>query len=409
MKLGIMSHYMHVEGERTVSNNFHVWKPPVCYFIVCLFILLFTAGSALAEEKSGEQKKEPDFLEWPIGDNWVLSPVILPIYSPETEFAIVLGGMATFSTQPEDEELPRSTISMFAIPNSRGGLGFNADLESFWLGDRLRFGIEGDFDKGPDDYWGVGYDAGKNIEEDEEVTEFDRDVVELPLVAGWRIAPSVYVGINYHLLKMKVNQRSTTQEHDPNYLKYGDDITNIGAGIRLLYDTRDDTLNAYLGRYVSIEANSYGDWLGSDQEFEKYKIDYRQYHQIGRPGRTIAWQVAGQIATGDVPWVSMPTVGSSGDLRGYTKGRFRDEAVAWALVEYRHMTDAKLWNIGRQGFALWGGIGAIGEDFGDFGGHELPNLGIGYRVEVQDRRNLRLDLGWGYDEVGIYLNFAEAF
>ena len=56
-----------------------------------------------------------------------------------------------------------------------------------------------------------------------------------------------------------------------------------------------------------------------------------------------------------------------------------------------------------------GGLGFIGEDFGDFGGHELPNVGIGYRLEVQPRRNLRLDLGWGYDEIGFYLNFTEAF
>ena len=46
-----------------------------------------------------------------IGDNWVLSPVILPIYSPETEFALVLGGLATWSTRPGDTNVPRSTIS----------------------------------------------------------------------------------------------------------------------------------------------------------------------------------------------------------------------------------------------------------------------------------------------------------
>ena len=73
------------------------------------------------------------------------------------------------------------------------------------------------------------------------------------------------------------------------------------------------------------------------------------------------------------------------------------------------MTDKKLWKLGRQGFTVWGGIGFIGEDFGDFGGHELPNVGVGYRLEVQSRRNLRLDVGWGYDEIGFYLNFAEAF
>lgn len=366
-----------------------------------------TEPSSIQEKM--EQESEHDLLEMPIGDNWVLSPVILPIYSPETEAALVLGGMATFSTQPQDMDLPRSTISLFAIPNSRSGIGFNADLESFWLDDRLRFGIKGDFDIGPEDFWGVGYDAGKDIEEDEDVTEFDRDVIELPLIVGWRVAPSWYAGFSYNLISMKVNEESSTMQEDLNYQTYGGDIFNSGLGVRLVFDSRDDTLNAYSGQYLSIEASAYRDAFGSDQEFEKYRIDYRQYHQIGRPGRTLAWQVAGQRATGDIPWVSLPTVGSSGDLRGYTKGRFRDEAAVWGLVEYRHMTDTKLWKLGRNGFVAWGGLGFIGEDFSDFGGHELPNFGLGYRLEVQPRRTLRLDVGWGYDEIGLYLNFAEAF
>ena len=55
---------------------------------------------------------------------------------------------------------------------------------------------------------------------------------------------------------MEVTERSPTQEQDPNYLEYGDDILNVGAGIRVVYDTRDDTVNAYTGRFFSIDADS---------------------------------------------------------------------------------------------------------------------------------------------------------
>jgi len=382
--------------------------------IIGLLLVGLTGGPALAEEEqTGDQEaaeeEEHDFLERPIGDNWILSPVIFPIYSPETEFALALGGMATFSTNPEHEDMPRSTISLFAIPATNGSLGFNADLEAFWLDDFMRTGIELDLDMGSDNYWGVGYEAGREIEEDEDVTEFERDVFELPLIVGWRLRQSMYLGVNFDLIDMQVDERSPTQEADPHYQLYGDDILNVGLGLKFLWDTRDDTVNAYSGRFFSMAATLYRDGLGSDQEFERYALDYRQYHQIKRPGRTIAWQVAGQWADGDVPWVRMPTIGNSRDLRGYSQGRFRDQAAAWALVEYRHMTNKKLWKLGRQGFAVWGGIGFIGEDIGDFGSHELPNVGIGYRLEVQHRRNLRIDVGWGYDEIGIYLNFAEAF
>ena len=172
---------------------------------------------------------------------------------------------------------------------------------------------------------------------------------------------------------------------------------------------RDEPGDAYSGRYFNAQATWYRDSLGSDQDFETFVLDYRQYHQVRRPGRTLAWQVFARQAEGDVPWTRMSTVGSSNDLRGYTKGRFRDNAAVWALAEYRHKTNKRLWKLGRQGFAVWAGLGFIGRDLGDLSGHELPNVGVGYRVEVQPRRSVRLDLGWGYDEIGFYLKLIEAF
>jgi hypothetical protein len=39
----------------------------------------------------------------------------------------------------------------------------------------------------------------------------------------------------------------------------------------------------------------------------------------------------------------------------------------------------------------------------------LPNFGLGYRLEVQPRMNVRLDFGFGRDNFGFYFNFTEAF
>jgi len=363
------------------------------------------------EPVTEDSEEETGFLERPIGDNWVLSPVILPIVSPETGFGLALGGLATFSTQPQNEELPRSTIIVVAIPSSDGGLGFNGDFEGFMAGDRVRLNFELDYDDGPDNYWGVGYEPAREIgESDEDVTEFERAAFEVPVVLNFRVRRSLYLGLNFDYISMEVEERSPTQQADPTFLALGDEITSVGAGAQLTFDSRDDTLDAFSGRYFDLTTTFYRDSLGSDQEFETYEADYRQYHQIKREGRTIAWQLAAQFAEGDAPWIRLPTVGSSGDLRGYSQGRFRDMAAAWGLFEYRHMTDKKLWRRGgRQGFAVWAGLGFIGKDFSDFSGHDLPNVGIGYRLEVQPRRNLRLDLGVGHDEIGFYLNFAEAF
>ena len=381
--------------------------------LVGLTLLILAPAPALPQEQGAEaqeaEEEDTDFLERRIGDNWLVSPIVLPIYSPETEFALAIGGVATFSAKPSNEDLPRSTMSLFAIPSSNDSLGFNWDLEGFWADDRIRTEIELDYDDGLDNYWGVGYVPGREIGDDDDLTEFERVAFEIPVDLSFRVGRSLFAGVNFDLIDMEVEERSPTQNLDPHFGAFGDELRSVGAGVHVTFDSRDDTLNAYYGRYFKGKATFYRDGLGSDQEFETYEADYRQYHRIGREGRTIAWQLYGRLAEGDVPWIRMSTVGSSSDLRGYTQGRFRDNAATWGLVEYRHMTNSRLWKLGRQGFAVWGGVGFIGDDFGDLGGHEVPNVGIGYRIEVQPRRNLRLDVGYGYDEIGVYLNFAEAF
>ncbi len=383
----------------------------------CLLLLATVALAAPAQEPESieteaeeQQEGERSFLERPIGDNWVLSPVILPIVAPELGVALAIGGIATFSTEPENEKLPRSTLGLFLVPSTRGSIGADADLEGFLADDNRRVELKFEYDDGPSDYWGVGYDIAREIgESDDDVTEFERRAFELPVVLNFRVGKSLFAGLNVDYIDMQVDERSPTQEASPDFLTYGDEITLAGAGGQITFDTRDVTLNPYSGWYLNAKATFYRDGLGSDEEFEIYEVDYRGFYQIGRPGRTLAWQLYGQLAQGEVPWIRKPKVGSSSDLRGYTDGRFIDDAAAWALVEYRHMTDSELWKLGRNGFVAWAGVGFIGEDFGDFGGHHLPNVGVGYRLEVQERTNLRLDVGWGYDEVGVYLNFNEAF
>lgn len=64
--------------------------------------------------------------------------------------------------------------------------------------------------------------------------------------------------------------------------------------------------------------------------------------------------------------------------------------------------------ISRHGVVGWVGIGTIGSGLKNFD-NWLPNYGFGYRFEVQPRMNFRLDMGFGNDSMGFYVNFNEAF
>ena len=62
------------------------------------------------------------------------------------------------------------------------------------------------------------------------------------------------------------------------------------------------------------------------------------------------------------------------------------------------------------GFVAWGGCGFMGPTMGKIEG-VLPNAGVGLRIEVQPRMNVRLDFGRNFanDQSLFYFNMTEAF
>ena len=154
--------------------------------------------------------------------------------------------------------------------------------------------------------------------------------------------------------------------------------------------------------------------FGSDNNFYRLEIDYRQYKTVGRR-KVIAWTVQSKNAFGDVPLTKYVLSGTPFDLRGYYMGQFRDKSSHVMMAEYRQMinTDKSTWikkMLSHIGYVAWGGCGFMGPTPGKIEG-VLPNLGLGLRIEVQPRMNVRLD--FGRDMVNkqnlFYFNMTEAF
>jgi len=60
------------------------------------------------------------------------------------------------------------------------------------------------------------------------------------------------------------------------------------------------------------------------------------------------------------------------------------------------------------GFVVWCGVGTVGPSFHEMN-NWLPNAGIGVRLEIQPRMNVRFDYGFAKGEQGTYITFSEAF
>ena len=190
--------------------------------------------------------------------------------------------------------------------------------------------------------------------------------------------------------------------------------TMITCTIRLTYDTRDVPANAYRGMYLDFRGMMYQKFLGSDNNFYRLEIDYRQYKTLRKRG-VLAWTAQTKNVFGDVPLNKYALSGTPFDLRGYYMGQYRDKSSHVVMAEYRQMinTDKGNWvkrMLNHVGYVAWAGCGFMGPNPGKIEG-VLPNMGVGLRIEVQPRMNVRLDLGRNMvnKQNLFYFNMTEAF
>lgn len=335
-------------------------------------------------------------------------PLIGPAYTPEMGFTIAGGTMISFKTNPKDSLIQRSSSPVMLGLTSTGGYFASSIVTTYWLQDKLR--INGDFwiKNMPDHYFGVGYDDAFNTPKSDSTTLYQRSWWWINPRFLWQFMPDWFVGFLIDANSTNATNPSQGVQEDAYYQAYGPKNMNIGWGLIARYDSRDVPVNAYSGMYVDFRASFYSEVLGSDNTYQTYLLDLRKYFTIKRPGQTLALQVKTRIGQGSIPYAEMSQIGTPFDLRGYLWGQYRHESILIFLGEYRHMFKKKDGTRSKHGMVGWVGTGSLGYDFSKF--HNwLPNGGIGYRLEVQPRMNVRVDIGFGRGTSGFYFNFNEAF
>ena len=224
----------------------------------------------------------------------------------------------------------------------------------------------------------------------------------------WQFKEHLFIGPAINLNYTKGEDACPAVANDPTYAKYNPYPFNSGLGVVFQYDSRDIPVNAWKGTFVEVSATFFGSYLGGQNSYQVYDFDLRKYFKIKKPGHTIALQLRGRFGYNNMPYGEMSQLGTPFDLRGYTWGRYRDNSMLFGIAEYRHMFYKSSGEVSPHGAMIWTGAGAIGTTAKDFQ-NWLPNFGIGYRLTVQPRMNLRLDYGFGRETSGFYFNFNEAF
>jgi outer membrane protein assembly factor BamA len=193
-----------------------------------------------------------------------------------------------------------------------------------------------------------------------------------------------------------------------------DEQTSAGTNVGLLFDTRDNGINARRGWLASAAYRTFfKGFLGGDSTWQELSVDTRTYRKLTPDARhELALRFLGDLVTGGTaPYLDLPENGGDGrSARGYGEGRFRGERMLYGEMEYRA-------TITRNGlFGMVAFLNATTVDSVE--AHEklfdsvAPAGGFGLRVLLnkRSRTNLCTDYGWGVQgSRGFYLAIQEAF
>lgn len=388
----------------------------LCIMGFVFFMTMFCHASAQNDTLNNRLIDNLDSLRFATVERkgFKIMPYVAPSYTPETNFLLTAGGLITFKAQKWNNLLNTSSVPFSIGYSANGSFTLNIQNVIYWADDNVRMIGEFVVREMPDNYWGVGYDKGLDASTSNETTSYRRRYWRFNQRTLFRANGHLFIGGIVDLNGTKAYEMNPLMEKDEYIQNSGTDFLNTGIGFIIEYDSRDFVQNAYKGRYFSAGITFFSKYLGGNTKYRVFEFDYRQYKSIKRKRRTLAWQLESSFNFGgEIPWSNMSMLGGPYNMRGYTLGRFRDKNSVSLTGEYRHMFKRKTVNKkgnynSRFGYVVWLGAGTVMSSF-EIHKNWLPNAGVGMRVEIQPRMNLRVDYGVGRGETGFYITFSEAF
>ena len=320
-----------------------------------------------------------------------------PHYASDTKFGLGLVAAGLYRTDPNDSILPPSNVSLYGDVSSVGFYMLGVRGNHIAPKGRYRIDYHLYFYSFPADFWGIGYEMGDN---DANKSDMKRWQAQAEVSFLFRVADNFYIGpmASYDYVIGKHIER-------PELLQGMDQHTwNVGAGVSLVYDNRDNLTNPHRGICLNINQMFRPGFMGNDYAFSTTAFRFDAYQHRGK-GTVLAEDIGANLNFGNPSWGMMAELGGTHSMRGYYEGRYRDKHSLEATVELRQ----HVWK--RNGIVVWVGAGTIFPKFSALRSKQiLPNAGVGYRWEFKKNVNVRLDYGFGKSgQSGFLFNINEAF
>ncbi len=337
-----------------------------------------------------------------------------PSYTPEASVGAAAALLMSFKIDDADSVAMRSFLPIGVNLSINGTYVVAGSGALFFNENRFRIYSDYGFRNEPTNFYGVGFSEIDATQQGVVTTAYVKRSLNFANRFLWEVKPSLFVGpvmdINYSYSYDMAEQMAQNSYVASFRAKY----TNIGLGGIVQYDSRDDIATPYSGIMASALFKSFGRYFGGSYTYHTLDFEYRQYAQLFRRA-TLAWTSRAMMSYGDTPFTELPTWGSPNNMRGFYIGQYRDRSAGYSMVEFRHMLGSveaveRGSFISKLGYVLWTGAGSLGDNPAQWTQWKY-SVGGGLRVQIQPRKNFRLDVGKGIGQQGVlvYFNMTEAF
>ena len=352
-----------------------------------------------------------------IEGDYVRKFYVLPIISASPETSLVLGAVGIFLYR-RSGMTPETQLSSVRMPISYTLNGqFRAKINSTYYSNsnNIIINATGQWFNFPLLFYGVGNNTQST---DEEIYTTQTLQVDLSFLKS--IVRNFYVGLGYNYFQSDIVKFEPGRQLEQDGLIPGNtgSITS-GFHINLRFDSRDNNLCPASGFYADVKIANYEPSFGSEFDFTRLDMDLRKYFlPFGK--HVLATQLVLANIWGDPSFETMALLGGKTIMRGHYEGRFRDNSLYAAQVEYRITLVRSNWIDTREKIPFrerWGlvgffGVGDVATSFGDIDLTKIKTsigVGVRYLVLPKERINVRIDLGFGTQHPGLYFNIREAF
>ncbi len=350
---------------------------------VCL-IALFIISNTTKAQKSNENVRAKK-------SKTILLPAVS--YAPETSLALGVSSVKLFAA----DSSKNSQVTTTGLYTFKNQFLIESNSQFYFNQNRMMAKAKFNLNKYPENYYGTG-----NSTEDSSKTVVNYSVIKLEGSVMKQLATNLYLGPKINVSDY-FNVRSAQEAEVKAFGEHGGLTTGLGFG--MIYDARDNILDATKGTYTEISSVWNNTCFGGDFSYYSFDADLRKYFPVFK-NTVLALQTVAQLKTGDVPFLQLSYLGGSSIMRGYYSGRYRANNLLAVQAELRRQLTQKL------GVVFFSGYGEVADrlkhfNLGDL--HKTIGFGLRRRLSKTEKINLRFDVGFVNGKGNIYVNIAEAF